>query len=48
MQRCRRDLLVEKATTVAENDVQKKTLEALIKFYKSGDLKDYDDFCISW
>jgi dipeptidyl-peptidase-3 len=39
---------LEKATTVAENDVQKKTLEALIKFYKTGDLKDYDDFCISW
>ncbi|MEO5572303.1 MAG: dihydrofolate reductase [Bacteroidia bacterium] len=39
---------LEKATTVAENDVQKKTLEALVKFYKSGDLKDYDDFCVSW
>jgi dipeptidyl-peptidase-3 len=39
---------LEKAVPVAENDIQKKTLEALIKFYKSGDLKDYDDYCISW
>jgi dipeptidyl-peptidase-3 len=39
---------LEKALTVTENDVQKNTLQALIKFYKSGDLKDYDDFCISW
>ncbi len=39
---------LEKASTVAENDVQKTTLEALIKFYKSGDLKDFDDYSISW
>ena len=39
---------LEKAVTVAENDVQKNTLQALIKFYKSGDLKDFDDYCISW
>ena len=39
---------LEKAATVAENDVQKQTLEALIKFYKTGDLKDYDNYCVSW
>jgi dipeptidyl-peptidase III len=39
---------LEKATTVAENDVQKKSLEALIKYYKSGNLEEYDEFCISW
>jgi len=39
---------LEKAVAVAENDIQKKSLETLIKYYKSGDLKDYDDFCISW
>lgn len=39
---------LEKAATVAENDIQRKTIEALIKFYKSGNPKDYDDFCISW
>jgi dipeptidyl-peptidase-3 len=39
---------LEKAVTVAENDIQKQTLQALVKFYKTGDLKDYDDYCISW
>lgn len=39
---------LEKAATVAENDIQKQTLEALIKFYKTGDLKDYDNYCVSW
>lgn len=39
---------LEKAVTVAENETQKKTLEALIKYYKSGNLKDFDDYCISW
>ncbi len=39
---------LQKAVTVAENDTQKKTLEALIKYYQSGNPKDYDDYCISW
>lgn len=39
---------LEKAVPVAENDLQKRTLQELIKYYKSGDLKDYDTFCISW
>ena len=39
---------LEKASTVAENEVQKTTLMALIKFYKSGDLKDFDDYSVSW
>lgn len=39
---------LEKATTVAENDMQKQTLEALIKYYKTGDLKDYDNYCVLW
>ncbi len=39
---------LEKASTVAENDVQKTTLLALIKFYKTGDLKDFDSYSISW
>ncbi len=39
---------LEKASTVAENDVQKTTLIALIKYYKSGDLKDFDDYSVSW
>ncbi len=39
---------LEKAVTVTENDVQKASLEKLIEFYKTGILKDYDDYCISW
>jgi len=39
---------LEKAVTVAENDVQKKSLEQLIKFYRSGNFADFDQYCISW
>lgn len=39
---------LEKATTVAENEQQKKTLELLIKYYKTGDLKTFDDYSIAW
>lgn len=39
---------LEKATTVAENDAQKKALELLIKYYKTGDLKDWDAYSIAW
>lgn len=39
---------LEKAITVAENNQQKTALEKLVKFYKSGDLKDFDDYNIAW
>lgn len=39
---------LEKAVTVAENDQQKKALELLIKYYRSGDLKTFDDYSIAW
>ncbi len=39
---------LDKATTVAENDAQKKALEKLIEYYKTGDLKTWDDYCILW
>ncbi len=39
---------LEKASTVAENEVQKNTLQQLIKYYKTGDLKDFDNYSISW
>lgn len=39
---------LEKAVTVAENDVQKKTLELLIEYYKTGNLKTWDDYNIEW
>lgn len=39
---------LEKAEKVAENSKQKDALNKLIKYYKSGDLKDFDDYCIAW
>lgn len=39
---------LEKAITVAENANQKEALEKLVKFYKSGDLKDFDEYNIAW
>jgi dipeptidyl-peptidase III len=39
---------LEKAVTVAENDNQKRALETLVKFYKSGSLKDFDEYNIAW
>jgi len=39
---------LEKAITVAENDAQRTALEKLVKYYKTGDLKDFDDYNIAW
>lgn len=39
---------LEKAVTVAENPQQKEALQKLIKFYRTGDLKDFDDYNIAW
>ena len=39
---------LEKAATVAENDQQKAVIEKLVDYYKSGDLKDFDDYSILW
>lgn len=39
---------LEKAATVAENDAQKDALVKLIKYYQTGDLKDFDEYCIAW
>lgn len=39
---------LEKASGVAENEKQKAALDKLVKFYKSGDLKDFDDYSIAW
>ena len=38
---------LEKAATVA-NPTQKEVIEALIKYYKSGSLKDFDDYSVLW
>ena len=39
---------LEKATTVAENQQQKAVIEKLISFYKTGNLKEYDDYSVLW
>ena len=39
---------LEKAVVVAENPEQKSALEKLVVFYKSGSLKDFDDYSIAW
>lgn len=39
---------LEKAVTVAENDNQKQALEHLIRFYRTGNIDDFDQYCIAW
>jgi dipeptidyl-peptidase-3 len=39
---------LEKAVTVAENESQKKGFELLIEYYKTGDLKLWDEYNIVW
>lgn len=39
---------LEKALTVAENEEQYKTIESLIKFYRSADPVDFDKYNIAW
>ena len=39
---------LEKAAGVAENDKQKVVITTLIDYYKTGDLKKFDDYAIKW
>jgi dipeptidyl-peptidase-3 len=39
---------LEKAIAVAENDAQRAALERLVRFYRSGDLRDWDEYNIAW
>ena len=39
---------LEKASTVAENDAQKKSIDLLTQYYKTGDLKTFDEYNIAW
>lgn len=39
---------LEKAVEVAENEPQKKALQILIEYYKTGDLKKWADYNIAW
>jgi dipeptidyl-peptidase-3 len=41
-------LWLEKAVAVAENDAQRTALEKLVRYYRSGDLRDWDDYNIAW
>jgi len=39
---------LEAAKAFAENEQQKSVIEKLIKYYTTGDLKDFDDYSIAW
>ena len=39
---------LEKAAAVAENEKQKQALDLLVKYYKTGDLKAFDDYSVAW
>jgi dipeptidyl-peptidase-3 len=39
---------LEKAVEVAENEAQGEALKLLIEYYKTGDLKTWDDYNVAW
>lgn len=39
---------LEKAAAVAENDHQKEVINTLISYYRTGDLKTFDDYSVKW
>ena len=39
---------LEKASAVAENDTQRNYISLLIEYYKSGDLRKWDEYNIAW
>jgi len=39
---------LELAIPAAENDLQRSALEKLVEYYKTGDLKTFDDYNIAW
>ena len=39
---------LEKAKEYAENDAQRKIIETLVDYYRSGDLKTFDEYSILW
>ncbi|MGB8959825.1 MAG: hypothetical protein WCC00_12525 [Candidatus Aminicenantales bacterium] len=39
---------LEKAAGVAENDQQRKVIDALVAYYKSGSLEQFDQYSILW
>ena len=39
---------LKKHLHVAETDMQKKELDLLIDYYKTGDLKKWDEYNVAW
>ena len=39
---------LEKAADVAENDQQRQCIKTLIKYYRTGDLTIFNEYCIEW
>jgi len=39
---------LEKALVVAETENQKRALEHLIQYYRTGNIDDFDQYCIAW
>ena len=39
---------IEKAIPLAENETQAKSLKLLVEYYKTGDLKKWDEYAIAW
>ena len=39
---------LEKASSVAENDAQMTWIDKLVEYYRTGDLRDFDEFNIAW
>jgi dipeptidyl-peptidase III len=39
---------LEKASAVAESDAQRVALDKLVRFYRSGSLRDWDEYNIAW
>lgn len=39
---------LEKAAAVAENEKQKDVINTLIDYYRTGDLKKFDDYAVKW
>ena len=39
---------LEKAATVAESDVQRAWIDRLVRYYRTGDLRDFDEYNIAW
>lgn len=39
---------LQKASSFAENDIQRQSFDLLVKYYQTGDLKTWDDYNIAW